>query len=115
MKIHIVVLALLALPSAAWCADWKALSGTYAITPEHYLDPSTQEPNNSHLRFQLDGAAARDLYEALPGGAVTDDCTGLPMKRSGQIRCRVDRNDSSYACDFSIDLWNQEIGSGVAC
>jgi hypothetical protein len=116
MKIHTLMLLIAGLLSiGAHGAEWKALSGTYAITPESYLDPADDEPANSHIRFQLDGESARELYHALPGDAVKDECTGLDMKSAGNVRCRFDRGESSFECDFSIDIPEQKIEYGVAC
>jgi hypothetical protein len=116
MKIDLRLLLTMGVLSAgAQGAEWKALSGTYAITPEFYLDPSIDEPANSHIRFQLEGDAAKDLYDALPGEAVKDDCTGQNMKSAGEVRCRFDGGETRYECDFSINLPEQKIEYGVAC
>lgn len=35
---------------AANAAEWKPLTGTYAITEKNFLDPGEQEPRDTHLR-----------------------------------------------------------------
>lgn len=110
-------LALLALlpPIAATAADWKPLTGTYAVTAEHYLDPGPDKPTNSHFRLQLTGDAARDLFEAIPGKATVDECTGGQSKTAGQLRCTLSADDGGYECAFSVDLIEHTVEYGVAC
>ena len=108
-------LALSAFAAGSPAADWKGLQGTYALTPEHYLDPPEHEPKDSHLRFQLEGDAARDLYQAMKVAEQTDECTGAALKQVGEMRCLHHAGDKGYRCNFSIDIMRQSIGYGVAC
>jgi hypothetical protein len=110
-----VVLVLLPVSLSVSAADWKPLSGTYAVTAENYLDPSDEEPKNSHFRLQLSGNAAKDLYRALPGKPVKDLCTGGQAKTSGELRCLYFKEQSAYECAFSIDLLESKVEYGVAC
>lgn len=111
------VLALTALSAAlpAHAADWKPLQGSYAITPENYLDPSDAERKDSHLRFQLTGRSARDLFAAMKVAPIKDDCTGGMAKRVGEMKCVQFKEPGRVECSFSIDVMARKIGHGVAC
>lgn len=100
---------------AANAAEWKPLTGTYAITERSLLDPGAEEPRDTHFRLQLRGAAASDLYQAMKTAAIRDECTGASLKRVGDMRCRYYANDKHYECDFSIDIAGQKIDYGVPC
>src|SRR5687767_12031262 len=110
------VLLMLFLISAAtfevMAADWKALKGTYAITPKNYLDPSDDEPKDSHLRFQLSGETAKELYLAMKVAEKPDQCTGATAKRVGEMRCLFYKSEKKYACHFAIDVMQQKIEYG---
>jgi hypothetical protein len=102
------------LPGAP-AADWKAVRGTYAVTAKNYLDPSDEEPKDSHFRIQLSGDAARDLYNAMKVTTSPDACTGALAKRVGEMQCLYYRSDKRYACSFSLNVMKQKIEYGVAC
>lgn len=111
----LVAIAASCLGAAASAADWKPLEGTYAVTARNYLDPAEDEPRATHFRVQLEGAAARDLYLAMPAEPKPDACTGGLAKRVGEMTCTASAAESRYECHFSIDLRTQEIEYGVAC
>lgn len=96
-------------------ADWKAIEGTYAVTAENYLDPSEEEAKDSHIRFQLTGDAARDLYLSMKAAEAIDECTGALAKKVGEMQCLLYENEKKYECHFSIDIMRQAIEYGVAC
>ena len=96
-------------------SDWKAIEGVYAVTPENYLDPSGEEINDSHYRFQLKGEAARDLYNAMKAKPAKDECTGGMAKTQGEMRCIFYEQGKSYECNFSINITEQKIEYGIAC
>ena len=108
-----MLLAGLAIDSVA--ADWEPLQGSYAITARNYLDPSDAEPRDSHMRFQLSGDAARDLYFAMKVAEKRDACTGATARTVGEMQCVFYKDDQRYACSFSIDVARQKIEYGVAC
>jgi hypothetical protein len=116
-KIQAVLLLLLfAAPMAAGIvADWRTLRGTYAVTPKNYLDPSDEEPKDSHLRMQLSGDTAKALYDAMKVTASPDVCTGAVAKRVGEMQCLYYRGEKKYACSFSVDIMRQKIEYGIAC
>jgi hypothetical protein len=109
----ILFLVVLSLDVSA--ADWKNLEGTYAVTGANYLDPSVEEPRDSHLRIQLTGDAARDLYLTMKVVETPDECTGAMAKRVGEMQCLFFQGEKNYECHFSVDVMKQEIEYGVAC
>lgn len=113
--LSLVVLALAAILHEAVAADWKQLKGTYAITAENYLDPSEGEPKDSHLRFQLSGDAAKDLYRAMKVKEKLDECSGTTAKEVGAMKCLFSRSEQTYMCHFAIDVMQQKIEHGIAC
>lgn len=116
MKILLaIVLACPAVPGVA--ADYQPLQGEYAIGGKTLLDAPPAEPQNTHLYIDLEGRAARDLYEALPGKAAAGVC-GEPdalTKRSGGVQCTRESNGKQYHCAFGVELRTQRVVSGVVC
>lgn len=96
-------------------ADWKPVSGTYAVTARNYLDPADGEPNDSHVRFQLSGDTARHLYLAMKVAEKRDECTGATAKQIGEMQCLFYEKQGAYACHFSLNIAEQTIEYGVAC
>lgn len=116
MTTKIFLLCTLAwLPASVWAADWQPLAGTYTVTGASLIDPSPQESQTSHFRMQLTGASARDLFFAIPGSPVTDECTGGKSKSAGQLKCLYFKDSDKYECAFAIDLLDNEIDYGVVC
>ncbi len=96
-------------------ADWKPIQGTYAVTAQSVVDPGESEPKDSHIRFQLTGRAARDLFAAMKAAPKTDECTGALMKQVGEMKCWQLKAPTRHECAFSIDVMKQQIDYGVAC
>jgi hypothetical protein len=111
----VLLISLSSLATLACAAEWKPLSGTFAITGENYLDPGADEPANSHFRMQLTGDAAKDLYAAIPGASSVDACTGAQSKSAGDVRCLYIEAEDSYEYTFSVNLVERRIEYGVAC
>jgi hypothetical protein len=100
---------------ASYAADWKPVKGTYAVTAQNYLDPSEEEPKDSHVRFQLSGETAKDIYLAMKVAEKPDECTGAAAKQIGAMQCLFYKNEKKYACHFSLNVAQQKIEYGVAC
>lgn len=113
MRLLAVLLILFPLNTIA--AEWKPLQGIYAVTPQHYLDPATDERMDTHYRLQLKGDAAKDLFQAMKTDSKVDDCTGGQAKNLGDMQCLYFKDTESYECHFSINLNEQKIEYGVAC
>lgn len=115
MKLLLFVAVMAASTPASWAADWKPVKGTYAVTAQNYLDPAEQEPKDSHVRFQLSGETARDIYLAMKVSEEPDECTGATAKRIGEMQCLFYEDERKYACHFSLNVAQQKIEYGVAC
>jgi len=111
----LLLIPLIAFAADLCAADWKAVRGTYAVTARNYLDPAEGEPKDSHLRLQLSGDVAKDLYAAMKVAETKDECTGAMAKKIGEMRCLYYKADKKYACNFSIDIMRQAVEYGVAC
>jgi len=106
---------LLASSTLALAADWKDVTGIYAITAEDYLDPPPEQKENTHFRLQLTGDSAKDLYNAMSVEPIEDECTGGMAKSIQQMRCLYFESDGTYECHFSINIAGQKIEYGIAC
>jgi hypothetical protein len=115
MKFLLPIVACALLSPAVRAADWHPIKGSYAITASSPLDTADGEPKDSHLRIQLEGRAARDLYRAMKGREIKDECTGGLVRKAGEMRCVRRASPERYECDFSIDLRRQRIEYGVPC
>lgn len=90
--------------------SFSALEGQYALTGSY-----TSDVGNSHFRVLLTGKTAQDLYSAMEGQIVIDDCTNAKSKTVGQMQCFFYEESKTYECDFSIDLVEQTITHGLPC
>jgi len=115
LSMPLLLLLLTAAAADVTAADWKAVRGIYAVTANNYLDPSETEPKDSHLRLQLSGEAARELYRAMKVRESRDECTGAIAKKVGEMQCLFYRGEKRYACHFSIDIMRQMVEYGIAC
>ena len=106
---------LLASSTLALAADWKDVTGIYAITAEDYLDPPPEQKENTHFRLQLTGDSAKDLYNAMSVEPIEDECTGGMAKNIQQMKCLYFASDNTYECHFSINIAEQKIEYGIAC
>lgn len=111
----LVTLAAALIPLTSVAADWKPVKGTYAVTAKNYLDPPEDEPKDSHIRFQLSGETAKDIYLAMKAAEKPNECTGATAKQIGEMQCLFYKNEKKYACHFSLNVLQQKIEYGVAC
>lgn len=114
MKI-LLTFVLVIMATGLHAAEWKALTGIYAVTPKNYMDPSESEQKDSHYRIQFKGASAKDLYLAIKVAPVKDECTGALAKNIGEMQCLYFQENARYECHFSINIAKQKIEYGVAC
>ena len=115
MKSLLLIAFVIASTSTPWAADWKPVKGTYSVTAQNYLDPSENEPKDSHVRFQLSGDTAKDLYLAMKVAEKPDECTGATAKQIGEMQCLFYKNQKKYTCHFSLNIAQQKIEYGIAC
>jgi hypothetical protein len=109
-----VVTACLCL-AAASDSRTKSLSGVYAIGTIN-VDPSPDNPRDSHLIVYLQGDTAKDLYEAMKVAPKSEVCgpSGIQVKTIGGTSCGFDPESKSYVCDFAIDIAKQKV-ERLAC
>lgn len=112
---HHLACVLLALSASGDAAEWKPLSGSYAVTTENYLDPAESESRNSHFRVQLSGQAAKDLFMAMKVTESKDECTGAMAKKVEAMQCIHYASPERYVCAFSLNVMAQKIEYGVSC
>ena len=105
-----IVLTLLSFTALA-DGNWKPLEGTYAITGEYTSEVGVR----SHYRFQLNGEAAKDMYQSLKVKTTIDECTEALSKKIENMQCLYYKSGEVYECHFSINLANQKIEYGVPC
>ena len=111
----VLVAALWGCLCLAQAADWKPIQGTFAVTSATLIDPADTERKDSHIRIQLTGRTARDLFAAMKAAPVKDECTGGVAKRIGEMQCVQFRAQGRYECSFSVDIMAQKIEYGVPC
>jgi hypothetical protein len=114
---YALVVVLLVVLFGVTAAERRALSGTYRIGGATFYDPPAEEPQNTHVYFELTGSAAREIYEAMAVPPKTDECTGpnVLVKIVGEMQCNRYKNDTRYRCWFGVDVRNQSITRGVVC
>jgi hypothetical protein len=111
-----VIFFLLAITPLVDAQDYNALSGEYSIAGKTLIDPPDDEAHDSHMRFALTGAAARDLYRAMKVVARADICEPKKLiKVIGGMQCTSAAGGKTFECDFAIDIANQRIEGAVAC
>lgn len=94
---------------------WQPLEGEFSVTGEDLIDPSPEDPDNSHFRMVLRGKSAEALFHNMQVEPSEDLCTGAEARRIGDMVCLRFENELRYECDFSIRLKTQEIGFGRLC
>ena len=98
-----------------FAASHLPLSGTYRIGGATFYDPPADEPQDTHIYFQLTGAPARDLYNIMKVKPVSDPCTPQAQtKVIDGMRCERSNRDE-YRCWFGVDVERQRIVNGVVC
>ena len=96
----IILCLLLIFVAQAQGADWQKLDGIYALSPSAYLNPAEDAIEDSHLRLQLKGKSAEDLYQAMKGEPVVDDCTGGLAKNAGICSAYISRERQAMSAIF---------------
>jgi hypothetical protein len=98
-------------------AERNTLTESYRVRGETLLDPPVSEARNSHFCVELNGAAARDLYNSMETPAKPDDCTD-PDSRVNIIDAMQStryEDGQRHRCWFGIDIRKQRIVRGVIC
>ena len=113
----VVAIAFVVFASAASAADYQPLKGSYKVGGATLIDPPASEPQDTHFYVDLEGSAARDLYQALKAKAVDGVCgePGDLTKRSGGVQCTMVKGGQEYHCAFGVELKTQHVVDGVVC
>ena len=113
----LIALAALALTLSASAGDYRPLHGTYTIGGKTLIDPPESEAQDTHFYVDLEGDAARDLYQALKARAEEGICgeSGELTKRQGGVQCTRAKGGKEYHCAFGVELKTQRVVAGVVC
>jgi hypothetical protein len=112
----------LAIAALVFCAptfavDYQPLKGTYKVGGATLIDPPESEAQDTHFYLDLEGSAARDLYQAMKAKA-TDGVCGEPgdlTKRQGGVQCTRVKGGKEYHCALGVELGTQKVVPGVVC
>ena len=107
----ITITAVLIISTSVTAAEWHKISGTYAITARDMVS----SVEDSHLRIQLKGKSAQDLFNAMKVNEKIDECTGGMSKSVGEMECLYFTDTKKYECHFSVDIMRQKIEYGLSC
>ena len=101
----------------ASAADYEPLQGTYKVGGRTLIDPPQSEAQDTHFYVDLEGNAARDLYNALKAKAQDGVCgePGDLTKQAGGVQCTKVKGGKEYHCAFGVELKTQHVVSGVVC
>lgn len=120
-QLAILFLASCLLPSA----NAEGWSFTYAPAAAKYIkfggdlgDPVAPTQKDTKIAFEVDGAAAKDIFEAI-GPDKKDICGATPNTRfrsrdGGRVAC-VKNARGEYSCYFGFDLQSGKSIGGSIC
>jgi hypothetical protein len=101
------VIILLSPPAVAEESD--ALTGSFGFDRE---DDACPKLGTCTISFQINGAAAKAIYNKMRVKAVADECTGGLVKEDGQgMRCY--KEDSGFSCDFGYSFEKKKFGDSL--
>lgn len=112
-----VLVATVGLAMAAHVGDVRRLAGFYHWRGATLVDPPPGEARDTHLVVNLEGSAARELYERLGTTPVRDACLddGSLTRQRNALRCTRHPEPGRYTCDFAIDARSGRLAAGQAC
>lgn len=103
-------------PAAAQNLITERLTGEALFGGATLVDPPPGEPTGTHAYLTITGAAARRMFNAMPGPVRGDACqAGWRMKRAGQLTCSLGRRASEAQCDVALLLARGELTAGRPC
>jgi len=108
---------LLFVAASVVAAPFKEFSAEYGVGGATLVDAPASEPTDTHIYLNINGDAARDMYNIIDSAAVHNACLddGTLTKRAGNIQCDFDPAHGAYRCYFSIDVNANTIGLGAVC
>ena len=116
MKLIAAVITIV-ISMSATAAGYQPLQGSYKVGGQTLYDPPESEPQDTHFYVDLEGNAARDLYNALKAKPLDRVCgePGDLTKRSGGVQCTKVKGGEEYHCAFGVELKTQRVVAGVVC
>jgi hypothetical protein len=115
---RIALVALLTLIAGFACAaEYKTMTGQYAITGPTLMDAPADEKQDRVVLF-LYGDAARDVYRGMTATAKPQVCApdGSVTKSAGGVECMFDASDDTYVCWIGMRLDSgQAVHADVPC
>jgi len=99
---------------ATTAAAGDKVSGTFSFDDDHCK--GLGKGQHCNMAFQIDGDAAKALYENMKDKGVHEECTGGTEKsaKSG-LHC-IKGSDGKYNCDFGYEFKDSAFGgSGIDC
>jgi hypothetical protein len=108
-KFPLVAFVTLFLASPTGAEESDILSGSFFFDRE---DNACPKLGTCTISFQIDGAAAMEIYNKMRVKAVADECTGGLVKEDGQgMRCY--KEDSGFSCDFGYSFEKKKFGDSL--
>lgn len=97
--------------------EYQPLAGSYSIGGKTFYDSPDNEPNDTHIYFEVSGSAAKDLFESMKVHPIRGVCAddGSFTKRIKEMQCTQSADRQEHRCWFGIDLKKQRIKNGVVC
>ncbi len=113
-KIALAGLLFLAVGPALAESDPPKLEGTVFLD-EEACAKGTSAPD-CVLSFDIQGAAAKILYNGLPGKGKHEECTGGMEKSDGKGLHCIKGTDGTFSCDFGYQFKKKAFtGSHMDC
>jgi hypothetical protein len=93
------------------------------LTGDYYMGAAGDAEGNApkdHVYITLTGDAAKEMFDAMPGKPVHDECVGRISKWGEGLVCHGAANDGSpvnppYECELGIDLKKSRLEFGQDC
>lgn len=112
----LVAILSLATQVAAQGTTTERLTGEALFGGVTLIDPPPGEPAGTHVYFTVTGAAARRMFNAMPGPVRNDACEpGWRTKRAGHVRCSLGRRAADAQCSFAVVLTRGDMAQGGPC
>lgn len=117
IAMQVLAVAVLATPPAgAQNLTTERLTGEALFGGATLVDPPPGEATGTHAYLTITGAAARRMFNAMPGPARGDACQpGWRTKRAGNLRCSLGRREADAQCDVAVLLARGELAPGRPC
>lgn len=106
----------LAQSAQRWQFSYQPVKGRYVIYGGALGDPLPPAGKNKRIAFQIDGKAAKQLFEAM-GPDLRNTCGAeneTRLRQRAHVSCSYHPRDG-YHCDFGFDLLSGRSIGGSTC